>query len=80
VAFRSGAGTSPAAAYRRIRLNEARRLLEQTRQSVAEIAGRCGYTDAAAMTRAFRREFGQSPREVRRVRQTDAVTLSRRSG
>ncbi len=66
LAFRNSAQTTPAAAYRRIRLNEARRLLEQTRQSVAEIAARCGYGDATAMTRAFKREFGQSPRNLRR--------------
>lgn len=66
LAFRTSAGTTPAAAYRRIRLNEALRLLEQTRQGVAEIAERCGYADATAMTRAFRREFGLSPRSMRR--------------
>ena len=66
-AFRSGIGTTPSGVYRLIRLNEARRLLEQTRQSVAEIAERCGYTDATAMTRAFRREFGLSPRDLRRT-------------
>ncbi len=65
-AFRSGAGMTPASTYRRIRLNEARRLLEQTRQGVAEIAGRCGYADATAMTRAFGKEFGLSPRALRR--------------
>lgn len=66
-AFRSSSGTTPAGAYRRIRLNEARRLLEQTRQGVAEIAERCGYADATAMTRAFRREFGLAPRDLRRA-------------
>jgi len=58
-------GTSPARIYRRIRLGEARRRLEQTRESVAEIALRCGYRDPTAMARAFRAEFGLSPREAR---------------
>ena len=65
-AFRDGGGTSPARLYRRIRLNEARRLLLDTPQSVAEIATRCGYADPAAMTRAFRAEFGTSPSKTRR--------------
>ena len=32
---------------------------------VAEIALRCGYQDASAMTRAFRQEFGATPRRLR---------------
>jgi transcriptional regulator GlxA family with amidase domain len=59
-------GNSPAQIYRKIRLAEARRRLEQTTASVAEIALRCGYRDATAMARAFRAEFGLSPRMVRR--------------
>jgi AraC-like DNA-binding protein len=47
--------------YRRIRLAEARRRILETTQSVAEIAGRCGYGDPAAMTRAFRAAFGATP-------------------
>jgi AraC family carnitine catabolism transcriptional activator len=63
--FRSETDTTPAALYRKIRLAEARRRLEHSRESVAEIAGRCGYADATAFTRAYRMEFGQTPRVVR---------------
>lgn len=80
LAFQSHAQVTPARAYRRIRLNEARRLLEETRQGVAEIAGRCGYTDATAMTRAFGREFGLSPRALRRRLATRAQPLEDRDG
>lgn len=59
-------GQTPAQVYRRIRLAEARRRLEQTRESVAEIALRCGYMDPTAMTRAFRAEYGISPRGLRK--------------
>jgi AraC-like DNA-binding protein len=45
---------------------EAFRLVEDTGLSVAEIAGRVGYADASAMTRAFRREFGATPQDLRR--------------
>lgn len=65
-AFRESGGPAPARLYRRIRLNEARRLVLETSQSIAEIAGRCGYADPAAMTRAFRAEFGTTPRTLRR--------------
>ena len=63
--FRQATGQSPAQVYRSIRLAEARRLVEQTRQGVAEIAVRCGYADPAAMTRAFKAEHGATPRDLR---------------
>lgn len=65
-AFREGGGPAPARLYRRIRLNEARRLVLETGHTIAEIAGRCGYGDPAAMTRAFKSEFGHPPRALRR--------------
>ncbi|WP_298987124.1 helix-turn-helix domain-containing protein [uncultured Roseibium sp.] len=56
---------SPLAVYKAIRLREARRLVELTRLSVAEIATRCGYRNASALTRAYRLEFGAPPRTHR---------------
>ncbi|MCU0856224.1 MAG: helix-turn-helix domain-containing protein, partial [Rhodobacteraceae bacterium] len=64
-AFQSVLGRTPQAVYRGLRLREARRLVVETSMSVAEVAARCGYADASAMTRAFRAEFGLSPREMR---------------
>jgi len=58
---------TPRSVYKSIRLREARRLVELTNLSVAEISGRCGYQDASAMTRAYRAEFGQTPRSHRRA-------------
>jgi transcriptional regulator GlxA family with amidase domain len=65
-AFRAALGRAPQAVYRGLRLRNARRLVVETSMSIAEIAARCGYADASAMTRAFRGEFGVSPREMRR--------------
>ncbi|EEE36083.1 transcriptional regulator, AraC family [Rhodobacteraceae bacterium KLH11] len=59
-------GTTPQALYRRLRLNLARKLATETQQSVAEIASRCGYENASAMTRAFRSEFGLTPTACRK--------------
>ena len=53
--------TTPAALYRRLRLAEARRLAEHSDHSVAEIALRCGYRDASALTRAYHAAFGTTP-------------------
>ena len=58
-------GLTASAAYRQIRMGEARRLLETTDMAVSEIAGRCGYDDAAAFARAYRMTQGISPRSTR---------------
>jgi len=56
---------TPQAVYRRLRLSRARQLISATDLPVAEIAGRCGYDNASAMTRAFRATYGQTPRNMR---------------
>jgi AraC family transcriptional regulator, carnitine catabolism transcriptional activator len=66
-AFRETFGRTPQAVYRGLRLREARRLLAGTAMSVAEVAARCGYENASAMTRAFRAEFDMRPRDLRRA-------------
>lgn len=71
LAFQTHAGNSPGQLYRAIRLSEARRRLEQTRDSVAEIALRSGYRDATAMARAFKAEFGMTPSAARALRLTE---------
>lgn len=58
-------GVGPGKLYLATRLREAKRLLERSGMSIAEIAARCGYRDASAMTRAFRQEFGRTPRDLR---------------
>lgn len=65
--FAGSAGRSPRSVYVSLRLGAARHLVEQTTLSVTEIATRCGYEDPSAMTRAFRREFGATPRDIRKA-------------
>lgn len=64
--MQSGLGATPQAIYRRLRLAEARKLVETSALPVAEIACRCGYDTASALTRAFRSEFATTPRDLRR--------------
>lgn len=64
--FSSSADASPRRVYAAIRLRAARRLVEESRLSVVEIATRSGYRNASAMTRAFKREFGRPPQALRR--------------
>jgi AraC family transcriptional regulator, carnitine catabolism transcriptional activator len=61
-------GIGPRQLYLAVRMREARRLVEDTRLSVAEIAVRCGYADSSAMTRAFGTAFGMPPRALRAQR------------
>lgn len=58
-------GITPQAIYRRLRLIQARKFVLETDLSVAEIALRAGYEDPSAMTRAYRQEFGATPRQMR---------------
>lgn len=58
------AGTSFGATVLELRLDHARRLLEDRRQqrlSIAEIAWRCGFTDPSHFARRFRQRFGHAP-------------------
>lgn len=66
IRVRTALGATPRQVYRRERMLLARRLTRETGLSVAEIALRCGYRDAAAMTRAFRAEFDTTPRAMRK--------------
>jgi len=59
-------GATPAVVYRRLRLNLARKLVVDTDLSVSEVALRSGYSDPAAMTRAFRAEFATTPQALRK--------------
>lgn len=63
-------GAAPQSVYKSLRLAEAARLLTATRFTIAEIALRAGYDDASAMTRAFKDEFGKTPRALRQQNQS----------
>lgn len=56
---------TPGEHLRRLRLARARELMA-TDLTIAEIAGRCGFTDPTTFTRAFHREFGMLPSDLRR--------------
>lgn len=64
--FETHFGAPPQKVYRRVRLNSARRMLAAGGLSIAEVAVRAGYSDASAFSRAFRVEFGLTPRAIAR--------------
>lgn len=65
-AFRSETGVTPGRYVDRVRLEHARRLLEDTADGVTEISRACGYGTPEAMRRAFLRALGAAPAEYRR--------------
>jgi transcriptional regulator GlxA family with amidase domain len=65
-AFRAETGLTPARYVERVRLEAARRRLEETVELVAAIAASCGFGTAETMRRSFLRALGVGPAEYRR--------------
>lgn len=65
-AFQAETGMTPGRYVDRIRLEHARRLLEDTADGVEEISRACGYGTPEAMRRAFVKALGSAPAEYRR--------------
>lgn len=63
--FQKAVGTSPGRYIQLVRLTLARHTLESTHISLDEIAARCGYKSAEALSKAFRRQFGVAPGKYR---------------
>ncbi|HXW59036.1 MAG TPA: GlxA family transcriptional regulator [Solirubrobacteraceae bacterium] len=65
-AFTAETGVTPAAYVERVRLEAARRALEDTRDPISVVARACGFGSAETMRRAFMRTLGVGPAEYRR--------------
>jgi AraC-like DNA-binding protein len=57
----------------KVRLEEARRLLQETRLPVQEVAKQSGFQTASHFTRTFRQQTGLSPRDFRRKLVSEAI-------
>jgi AraC-like DNA-binding protein len=64
--FRSAVGESPMRHLTKVRLGQAAGYLATTNLSIDAIARRTGYTSDAALSKAFKREFGAAPGQYRR--------------
>jgi transcriptional regulator GlxA family with amidase domain len=65
-AFRAETGITPARHVERVRLEAARRRLEDTSEPLAVIAAACGFASAETMRRVFLRTLHVGPAEYRR--------------
>ncbi|MGW0085756.1 GlxA family transcriptional regulator [Streptomyces sp. NPDC003393] len=73
-AFRTETGMTPGRYVDRVRLEHARRLLEDTADGIEQISRASGYGTPEAMRRAFLRALGASPAEYRRRFRPEPVT------
>jgi transcriptional regulator GlxA family with amidase domain len=73
-AFQAETGTTPGRYVDRVRLEHARRLLEDTADGVGQVARASGYGTPEAMRRAFLRTLGTAPAEYRRRFRAAPVT------
>jgi AraC family transcriptional regulator len=66
--FKGAVGVSPSHYYINLRMDEARRLLRETKNSVVSVALDVGYANPSHFAQLFRRETGLSPSDYRRQR------------
>ena len=66
--FKNAMGVSPSRYLLTLRMDEARRLLRETKRSVVEIALDVGFANPSHFARFFRRETGLSPSDYRQQR------------
>jgi len=67
--FRQTLDMSPAAYYRRLRLQTARRMVVDTRLQLQEIAIRTGFNSLSSFSRRFKNHYQQTPGDCRRQAQ-----------
>ncbi|MEU8484098.1 GlxA family transcriptional regulator [Streptomyces sp. NPDC048641] len=79
-AFHAETGMTPGRYVDRVRLEQARRLLEDTTDGVEGISRTCGYGTPEAMRRAFVKALGAPPAEYRRRFHSPQVQVRSRSG
>ena len=77
--FRKALGLTAREFVLRVRVEEAARLLRETAQPLAEIAGDCGFYDQSAFTRHFRAITGLTPSAYRQATSTPPSPAGRPS-
>ena len=64
--FKKWFGISPKQYYNNLKMEAARRLLEETQENIPEISLKLGYTDPEYFRKAFKNHYGVSPSKYRR--------------
>ncbi len=66
--FKSATGVSPSRYHITLRMDEARRLLRETKKSIVDVALDIGYATPSHFAQIFRKETGLAPSDYRRQR------------
>ena len=74
--FRRSASQSFSDTVRKLRLAHACQLLENTDEPISAICHRTGYQNLSNFNRQFRREYGITPGQYRRIHQDPELVLS----
>jgi len=85
--FREAVGETPSMYLQKLRIEKAKRLLENEQRTIADIASEVGYEDERSFRRlfrtltdlsptAYRRKYGQGPQDRHASRQSDAENAS----
>lgn len=61
--FRQATGNTPLEYLQRVRIEAAKKLLENTRESIENVALQCGYEDISFFRKIFRRQVDMPPKE-----------------
>jgi AraC-like DNA-binding protein len=77
--FRVQTGLSPWQYVRRQRLHAARQLIQQSRLPLTDIAIQTGFANQSALSHAFRRSYGLSPRQLRQSGASSSIDSPARS-
>ena len=73
--FRGVYGQNISTWLREIRMNEAARLLSDTKRPIAEISEQVGYSNQGKFAAVFKKQFGLSPLEYRRSKNLEKKTI-----
>lgn len=77
--FRKASGMTLRRYLNHVRMTHAIELLEETAESIAEIASRLGFSDQSHFDRRFRQTFGRTPSRHRAEQRGDESSPARRS-
>jgi transcriptional regulator GlxA family with amidase domain len=66
-AFKKNTGVSPRHWYQQARIEKAKQMLAETKESISQIGIQCGFSDQSHFTRVFTRTVGQTPFNWRRI-------------
>ncbi|MNR23644.1 HTH-type transcriptional activator RhaS [compost metagenome] len=76
-AFQKIYGITPIQMHQKLRLLQAKKMLENPGNTIEHITQECGYYDAAHFNRAFRKAFDASPNQYRKsIKNTKTSVVS----